>query len=213
MDLQAVTVDRATARQAVADYRRALKERHDAEDEAMLRAYRASLKGLSLIRLTETVRLGGTDTIEAPDSSWSRRIVVASVPRIAVARADQPFVWTQGVSSAGGLRLEYQPRRSHNRATRTRFSLPTGTFDEETRAQPWSPCIRAVVPPVPPALRPAHHLRNYHVLWEAEWAIDRTVPPVDPALLKHLGGDLYAVLAVWDLSPVEQAVLAGREPA
>lgn len=42
---------------------------------------------------------------------------------------------------------------------------------------------------------------------EAQW---RPVPPVDPFLLKHLGGTLYVVLAQWDLTPLEQAVLAGR---
>lgn len=36
------------------------------------------------------------------------------------------------------------------------------------------------------------------------------IPPGDPALLKHMGGDLYAILAVWDLSPLERAVLAGK---
>lgn len=41
------------------------------------------------------------------------------------------------------------------------------------------------------------------------------VPPTDPLLLRHLHGDLYAVLAAWDLTPLERAVLAGRfaEPA
>jgi hypothetical protein len=47
------------------------------------------------------------------------------------------------------------------------------------------------------------------VLWEADWKV-HPVPPGDPALLKHIGGDLYAVVAVWDLTPLEQAVLAAR---
>lgn len=45
------------------------------------------------------------------------------------------------------------------------------------------------------------------ILWEAEW---QAVPPKDPALLRHLGGDLYAVVAVWDLTELERAVLGGR---
>lgn len=32
----------------------------------------------------------------------------------------------------------------------------------------------------------------------------------DPALLKHIGGDLYAVLATWDLTELERSVLGGR---
>ena len=45
-----------------------------------------------------------------------------------------------------------------------------------------------------------------HLLWEPRWE-RRPRPPGDPALLKHLAGPLYAVLATWDLTPVEQAVL------
>lgn len=37
-------------------------------------------------------------------------------------------------------------------------------------------------------------------------------PPGDPALLKHVGGDIYAVVATWDLSPLERLVLSGRTP-
>src|SRR5438046_3023240 len=36
------------------------------------------------------------------------------------------------------------------------------------------------------------------------------MPPEDPALLKHIGGDLYAVVAVWNLTELERAVLSGR---
>jgi hypothetical protein len=63
------------------------------------------------------------------------------------------------------------------------------------------------VPLVPPNLRPARGLNRYCILFEAEW---EPVPPTDPMLLRHLHGSLYAVLAVWDLTPLERAVIAGR---
>jgi len=66
---------------------------------------------------------------------------------------------------------------------------------------------RALVPMIPPKFRPTAKLSNYHIMFEAVW---KPVPPVDPFLLKHLGGTLYVVLAQWDLTPLEQAVLAGR---
>jgi hypothetical protein len=50
-------------------------------------------------------------------------------------------------------------------------------------------------------------LRHYVTLFEVDqW---EPVPPTDPALLKHIAGDLYAVLAVWDLTELERAVIAG----
>jgi hypothetical protein len=64
-----------------------------------------------------------------------------------------------------------------------------------------------MVPTVPPPLRPSRHLDDYYTLWDANWKL---VPPEDPALLQHVGGDLYAVVAVWDLTPLERAVLSNR---
>lgn len=67
-----------------------------------------------------------------------------------------------------------------------------------------------MVPHIPPALRPARKLENYHILWEADWQQD---PPRDPMLLKRLAGTFYAVLAVWDLTDLERAVLNGVRSA
>lgn len=50
-------------------------------------------------------------------------------------------------------------------------------------------------------------LRHYVTLFEVD--VWEPVPPTDPALLKHIAGDLYAVLAAWDLTPLERAVIAG----
>ena len=93
-------------------------------------------------------------------------------------------------------------------STRRKVRIADGVFEGSTWASFTSASARrAMVPLVPPPLRPAHALRNYHVLWEADW---QQAPPADPALLKHIGGDLYAVLAIWDLTELERAVLAGR---
>jgi len=70
----------------------------------------------------------------------------------------------------------------------------------------WRYRQRALVPPVPPRFRP-ESLYDYHVLWEAEW---RKAPPIDPILLKKVSDNVYVVLAQWDLTPLEQAVLEGR---
>jgi hypothetical protein len=45
------------------------------------------------------------------------------------------------------------------------------------------------------------------------WDPERPPAPVDPALLRHIGGDLYAVdlyavVVTWDLTEIERAVLA-----
>lgn len=62
---------------------------------------------------------------------------------------------------------------------------------------------QAIVPSIPPHLRPAGDLSKYHLLFEADWH----AAPGDPLLLERIHGTLYAVLAQWDLTEVERAVL------
>jgi hypothetical protein len=64
-----------------------------------------------------------------------------------------------------------------------------------------------VVPLVPIHLRPRRALGAYHILWEAEW---KRVPPVDPMLLRRIGGDIWLVVAAWDLTEVERAAMQTR---
>lgn len=103
--------------------------------------------------------------------------------------------------------------RWDGRISRVRWlhQCPPGTFPDlpnpynRTRDE-----YRAIVPLIPPGLRPVGDLKNYHVVFEADWAKVAPPAPRDPALLKHIGGDLYAVLAVWDLTDLERAVLSRR---
>jgi hypothetical protein len=45
---------------------------------------------------------------------------------------------------------------------------------------------------------------DQQVATEEKW---EQLAPVDPLLLKHLGGPFYVVLAAWDLTDVERAVM------
>lgn len=184
MELTTLNVSKQQAKEAVAHYRKAVKEHRRAEDRAILRGYNAILKGRKLIELSKVIAAGGVDEHDRP--------------RLAVIRADQRSCHMVRCPS-GSVRFEDGPRRSRARACNVEFAagtLPAGKWAEG----------QAVVPLVPPQHRPADDLANYFILWEAEW---KDVPR-DPALLKHLGGDLYAVVAVWDLSDLEMAVLSGR---
>ena len=70
------------------------------------------------------------------------------------------------------------------------------------------PYVEAPLPGIPLHLRPKRGLENYHILWEAEW---ERRPPGDPMLLRRIGkSDAWLVVAAWDITPVEQAVLATR---
>jgi hypothetical protein len=222
MELHTVTEDPHVARKAYLDYRRALtsdarrklgeaEQRYRQVDEATMRGYRALSQGKQLINLTETVRAGGVMRVPVKTSWQSYEAVL---PRIAVCRADARRCHTQGVDHDGmvnfyaGVPDRYGYTRSKSKLNRV--SLPDGTFgpeDRQERQYNRSTHHIAVVPTIPPPLRPPHNLSGYRLLWEADWSEQ---VPVDPALLKHVGGDLYAVVAVWDLSELERAVLAGH---
>lgn len=192
MDLPTITMDRAEARKRFLEYRRAVKERHDAEDEAIMRGYKALATGKAVIRLSEAISAAGVDE--------------RGLPRLAAMRADQQWCHVQRDTS-GAVTFVNANRWPKARETRNVLRFPAGTLPRA----PWGEWggMRAMVPIVPPEYRPAHSLGNYHLLWEAEWA-PVPVPPGDPALLRHIGGDLYSVVAIWDLTEIERAVLFGR---
>ncbi len=95
----------------------------------------------------------------------------------------------------------------------TSFELPEG-FTAGRRLEWGGAAWAAQVPIVPPRHRPRLNadLSKLAVLWEVdEWTwMDSPRPSRDPALLQHVGGDIYAVLATWDLSELERLVLSGR---
>lgn len=206
MEMDAIQMDPEQAKAAYEDYAAAVKVNHDAEDRAIADGYRALMEGRSLIQLTPTLKAGGTTTIEVK-SSWLRDAWTVTVPRLACCRADAKVAFTTGVDRDGGCEITADRRHNelHSRNRTDRFPIPDGTFE----AGKTGPTVRAIVPNVPPRLRPKRGLQLYTLLWEAEWAVD-PVPPGDPALLRKLGGDLYIVLGTWDLTKLERAVLSGR---
>jgi hypothetical protein len=208
MELATIDMPTEEAQRLFEEYRAAVRERHDEEDEQIMRGYKILGKGQQVISLPKALAAGGVQELTVR-KRWGQGSIDVTLPRIAVARANRTTVWTYGIGENGDCMMQTK-RDPHvnNRFDVTR--LDAGTFEPGTSDE-WSstPRIRAVVPNIPPRLRPRAGLGNFHVLFEAEWGLDPE-PPVDPALLRHIGGDLYAVIATWDLTEIERAVLAGR---
>jgi len=187
MNVTTISMDKHEARKAFELYHAAVKARHSYEDKAIMDGYRALSKGLPVINVREAIIAAGTDHLFHP--------------RLAIARADfkRCFYrrWTNG---SARFAKERWPQATTIRGGVFNFSdgsLPL--FKGDTVE------AEAVVPNIPPQFRPRGSLKRYHILWEADW---KQVPR-DPMLLRHLGGDLFAVLAVWDLTEIERAVLSG----
>jgi hypothetical protein len=197
-----VPVEEARAKLKV--YQDAVKKDHRDIDRRIADGYRHLAQGRSLINLPASIERGGFNE--------------DGMPRLAVAGAIWRFVHVAcdaGWGGARGRQLVYAERRLDDLRSASldvsdnyvRVLLKT---EHELRGE-WRRW-RAIVPMVPPEHR--HHairgsFGSFHILFEAEWQINPD-PPRDPALIKHLAGDLWAVYAVWDLTELERAVLGGR---
>lgn len=199
LDTIEIPVEEAKAR--LDEYRGQLAEERTAEDEAIAAGYRAAARGLPVIRLSEVIVAGG----------WFDK----GLPKLAIARADATQVGVQVTRYADDT-CQVVYRHTDDQWARVRAAHVGRHGVTVTLPTPAPPSGRptwgrgqTVVPMIPPRFRPRRpRLHRTHVLWEVErW--DPT-PPVDPALLRHIRGDLWAVLATWDLTELERAVIAGR---
>jgi hypothetical protein len=209
MNLPTIEMPADQARAAFEEYRGAVLRARQQD----LTSARRTVRGLKAgIAKEDRALASGHALIDLPKALAAAGTVAVGrqgdrLPALAICRADAKVCHCE-VDRSGALRFRAdQAIGTHVRLTsgvnRDMVALPHGTLPETNRFSR----ARAIVPIIPPRLRPARGLGGLHVLWEAEWTL---AAPIDPALLRHLGGDLWAVLAVWDLTPLEQAVVIGR---
>jgi hypothetical protein len=203
MEAQELKVDR---KEALTLYRK-YKE-HQAYsgpiDWEIQRTYQLLAQGKVVIKAIESVRLGGLNEKGLPKLALGPATAAASHIR---RNADGSMVMSPD-DNFWSSRLEKRRLRFAAEA----FVFPRETFPayehDGKRYRRGQDEHRAMTPIVPIHLRPKRGLENYHILWEAEW--ERVVPK-DPYLLRRIGkGDLWLVVAHWDLTEVERAALATR---
>ena len=197
MNLTTLEMPVEEAKARLTEYEQMIATERTAEDDAIAAGYRAAARGLPVIMLTEVFNAGG----------WFPN----GLPRLAIARADakevrvevrghntREIVFTD--DDAGDNRGALVGRNT----VRVNGLTPPTTIDRQWRG-------RTIVPLIPPRHRPRlRRLRGFHVLWEVErWT---PAPSKDPALVRHIRGDLWSVVATWDLTDLEMAVLSQRSP-
>jgi hypothetical protein len=198
MQTEQLVMGRAEARDL---YRKYKEHKHYSTpiDREVQRAYQLLAQGRLVIKALESIKLAGLNA--------------QGLPKLAIAPADAKQVECR-VAANGSVTLDARVWRSYRSmdsqnliAQRAYFNFPASTFPA-AQAQWGTRQARAIVPVVPIVHRPQRGLANYHVLFEAEWT---KAVPVDPMLLRRIGkADLWAVLAMWDLTEVERAVLSTR---
>ena len=198
MDVELIEMPKAEARARLKSYRTALHRRADAEYEAAAAGYAELAKGRALINVADALR-------QAPRDEKQR-------PMLAIARADRKqvqFKWRR-YDGAGIFDTSLVGYRSGS-GMEMRFDLGEFPFDDHSSISGYS--LVPMVPAQAKAEAGNPQMRKCFILWEVEAWADRSiraVPDRDPFLLRHIGGDLYSVLAAWDLTELERAVMSRR---
>ena len=190
MDITEITMDPDLALRKLRSYQQQNQKRlHEGvhrEYEAAIAAYTALSQNWTIVSLTAAMRQGGIDQ--------------HGRPRLAIARADRKQVRLEW----GWSEIAFFDTRAIDAQSATlRLKVDMGVYARQSiRAH-------AIVPMIPADVReqigPCDDSQRF-ILFEANWT---PAPPEDPMLLRRLGDtDFFAVEAVWNLTPVEQAIIA-----
>jgi len=197
METTHITLDRAEAAKLWRKYKEHTNYSTPIDAEVM-RAYQLLSKGRLVIKALESIAKAGVN--------------VEGLPKLAIASATAKACYLErhvngGATMASSDNWRTKKNIHHWRADSFEFvpdSFPW-TWD---RKRAHRSNHKATLPIIPAYIRPKRGLANYHVLWEAEW---EPIPPRDPYLLRRIGkADLWLVVAKWDLTEVERAVLSTR---
>jgi hypothetical protein len=193
MDVTPIVLDREKAEQL---YRQYLKDRHYSKplDQAIARVYRHIKRGRVVIKALESIVAAGLKE-SGPD---------AGLPKLALTNAAGEHCHLTPHSDGSAIMSSSPRPRYSDRRNTWRFAPHSFAFPPEV-SRKWR--HQAALPFIPSTVRPLRALASYHVLWEAEWT--QRVPE-DPLLLRHCGaGDMWLVIAAWDLTEVERIALEG----
>jgi hypothetical protein len=182
MKVERLKMDQEKARELWRKYQAHLAGQTKADQE-IAAVYKRLAQGRTVIRALESIRSAG--------------VTEEGYPRLAIARADEKQI---GVRLAPN-KTEWEFTPGYPIRSRSRVLTVTDVPPGKDYAR-----ILSDVPLIPIHLRPKHNLAGYHVLFEADWR----EYPIDPYLLRRFGADAWLVVAAWDLTTVERAVMANR---
>lgn len=199
MEVEKIKLDKDQAAELYKKYKRDLHYSSPMDNEIRNAYYQIS-KGKTIIRARESIIKAGCDA--------------EGLPKLAIIRADFKSVFLTIAHYRNLMRMVPSERRFNSKYNNTKtssmfFDFNTEDFPDLVRQEKGvRNDYEAIAPIIPRDIRPKRALENYHILWEAVW---KPQPPVDPYLLRRIGrSDMWIVLGAWDLTEVEQAVLASR---
>jgi len=141
-------------------------------------------------------------------------------PKLAISPANSKTIIFEKLPLGSGTFTEHD---RWSKANKSDVHLPTNTFpiwNEEENGRMKSiydiptprTFIEAKVPIIPAHILPEGDLKNYYILFEVkEWFEPKKAifAKGDPYLLKRINENAFALLAEWDITDVEAAILRG----
>lgn len=190
MQVTPLNIDRNKARELWKTYK-SHRAYQKPEDYEIMRTYQLIAQGRVVIQAIESIRQAGIGEDGFPKLALMQ----------ATARRCEVLYEQNGSVRFCEDQSNYRSRRKN--IYMPAESLPRFSGDSWLRRR--ASCL---LPIIPVHLRPKRGLENYHILWEAEW---KKLPPGDPYLLRQIGkGDMWLVVAAWDLTDVEKAAMRTR---
>jgi hypothetical protein len=180
MNVEKLSMDKVQARELYRAYQENRGHMTN-DDRAIAAIYKRIAAGRLVIRALASITAAGLGEDK--------------LPKLAIMRADQTKVQC---SNWNDVVIFRSLDRSNAKDRNIRLPMPGALGATRDRV--------ADVPLIPVHLRPRKAIDKYHVLWEADW----NQYPTDPYLLRRFGEDAWLVVAAWDLTDVERAVMSTR---
>jgi hypothetical protein len=215
MEVEQLAIPKKRASEEYEAYKKELQYSKTQFNKDMLSLYAHMKHGGKVIDLWEGMKLAGLNK----DGD----------PKLAICRADSPRVqfyrkfrqawinnnYVDAESDGGIFKSMHRQTNGHHTYFEDDVKIPKGFFPVWSKDAQTNKFIHRdveTITPIIPAkiLNPlrSHKIENYHILWEVdEW---KPIPPRDPILLKRITPNMFLVLATWDLTELERAVIRGR---
>ena len=206
MDAPKITISKEKAKEIYGDYLEIVKTRKEKYLQELKQVYYYLSQGHKVLDIYEVFKKSGVNK--------------EGEPKLAICRADAPKCVFHKRDLGSGYFSENVGWSDKTMGARFDVNLPSNTFSEwktEMFKEDWQDeakprIIRREIQTktviCPAHLLPEGKLENYYLLWEVDkW--DEMPIVRDPFLLKRVNSNAFIILAEWDLTAVEQAVIRG----
>lgn len=194
MELETIHVNADEAHDKWKQYVKAYKKHPSQMNRDLAAIYREAKYGHKIIDIGVVMKKAGVRTTNEIGLPWS-------VPNFAITHADSKKVHcTYNIN--GSVRYDNE---HYNKAYSIYLpqGLDTYTWSDD---KTWrSKNLTTAVPKIPPGVWGGKITNKHYILWHVDkWAME---PSADPFLLKRITKTLFTLLAQWDLTALELAVM------